>query len=150
MDRFPCRDVAESAARAQHIVMSTIRPCRSDEKPEILQIINSAAAAYRGVTPADRWHEPYMSETELDHEIENGVVFWGYEDDAELIGVMGVQPVRDVDLIRHAYVRPGQQQRGIGGELLTRLREATARPMLVGTWADATWAIRFYQRHGFA
>jgi len=129
--------------------MSTIRPCRSDEKPEILQIINSAAAAYRGVIPADRWHEPYMSETELDHEIENGVVFWGYEDDAELIGVMGVQPVRDVDLIRHAYVRPGQQQRGIGGELLTRLREATARPMLVGTWADATWAIRFYQRHGF-
>ena len=129
--------------------MSAIRPCRPDEKPGILQIINSAAAAYRGVIPADRWHEPYMSESELDDEIGSGVLFWGYEADAELVGVMGIQPVRDVDLIRHAYVRPGLQQRGIGGELLAHLRGASARPMLVGTWADATWAIRFYQRHGF-
>ena len=129
--------------------MSTIRLCRSGEEPEILQIINSAAEAYRGVIPADRWHDPYMSKSELDREIEKGVVFWGYEADAELVGVMGIQPVRDVDLIRHAYVRPGLQQRGIGGELLAHLRDASTRPMLVGTWADATWAIRFYQRHGF-
>ena len=129
--------------------MSTIRRCRADEQAEILQIINSAAAAYRGVIPADRWHEPYMSELELTREIANGVVFWGYEADTELIGIMGIQPVRDVDLIRHAYVLPGRQQRGVGGELLAHLRGESERPMLVGTWADATWAIRFYQRHGF-
>jgi GNAT superfamily N-acetyltransferase len=130
--------------------MSVIRQCRGDEQATILQIINSAAEAYRDVIPADRWHEPYMSESELAREMESGVVFWGYEDaDAELVGVMGVQPVREVDLIRHAYVRPGLQQRGIGGELLAHLRDASTRPMLVGTWADATWAIRFYQRHGF-
>ena len=131
--------------------MPTIRQCRADEQAEILQIINSAAEAYRGVIPADRWHEPYMSESELEREIDGGVVFWGYEDaDAALVGVMGIQPVRDVDLIRHAYVRPGLQQRGIGGELLAYLRDASNRPMLVGTWADATWAIRFYERNGFA
>jgi N-acetylglutamate synthase-like GNAT family acetyltransferase len=129
--------------------MTTIRHCRVDDEAAILQIINSAAAAYRGVIPDDRWHEPYMSESELAREIASGVVFWGYEADGELIGVMGIQPVRDVDLIRHAYVRPGQQQRGVGGELLAHLRRASARPMLVGTWADATWAIRFYERHGF-
>ena len=127
----------------------TIRPCRPDEEPEILQIINSAAEAYRGVIPADRWHEPYMSATDLAREKASGVVFWGYEADEQLAGVMGIQPVGDVDLIRHAYVRPGQQQRGIGGKLLAYLRGVSARPMLVGTWADATWAIRFYQRHGF-
>jgi len=131
------------------MIMSTIRLCRDDEHAEILQIINSAAAAYRGVIPADRWHEPYMSASELEREIESGVVFWGYEADDELVGVMAMQPVRDVDLIRHAYVRPGLQQRGVGGALLTHLRDASARPMLVGTWADATWAIRFYERHGF-
>lgn len=141
--------VAEGTAATQHMAMSTIRPCRPDELSDVLQIINSAAEAYRGVIPADRWHEPYMSEAALGREISSGVVFWGYEADTELIGVMGIQPVRDVDLIRHAYVRPGQQQRGIGGELLGHLREASSRPMLVGTWADATWAIRFYQRHGF-
>lgn len=129
--------------------MPPIRRCRPDEASDVLQIINSAAQAYRGVIPADRWHEPYMSESDLAHEIASGVVFWGYEGDTELIGVMGIQPVRDVDLIRHAYVRPGLQQRGIGGELLKHLREASGRPMLVGTWADATWAIRFYERHGF-
>jgi len=90
-----------------------------------------------------------MSEADLAHEIATGVVFWGYEGDEDLMGVMGIQPVRDVDLIRHAYVRPGLHQRGIGGELLTHLRAASARPMLVGTWSDATWAIRFYERHGF-
>ena len=129
--------------------MTTIRRCGADEQPQILQIINSAAGAYRGVIPADRWHEPYMSDAELGRELADGVVFWGYEADAELIGVMGIQPVRDVDLIRHAYVLPGRQQRGVGGELLAHLRGVSERPMLVGTWADATWAIRFYQRHGF-
>lgn len=129
--------------------MSIIRLCRPDEEPEILQIINSAAESYRGVIPADRWHDPYMSATDLAREMASGVVFWGYEADAQLVGVMGIQPVRDVDLIRHAYVRPGQQQRGIGGQLLAHLRDVSRRPMFVGTWADATWAIRFYQRHGF-
>lgn len=90
-----------------------------------------------------------MSATDLAREMASGVVFWGYEADAQLVGVMGIQPVRDVDLIRHAYVRPGQQQRGIGGQLLAHLRDVSRRPMFVGTWADATWAIRFYQRHGF-
>ena len=100
--------------------------------------------------PADRWHVPYMPAAELDEEIAAGVTFWGYEQDGRLVGVMGFQPVRDVDLIRHAYVLPGNQQRGVGGALLKRLRQMNARQLLVGTWAAADWAIRFYQRHGFA
>jgi GNAT superfamily N-acetyltransferase len=126
-----------------------IRPCRDDERPAVLAIVNAAAEAYRGVIPADRWHEPYMSAEELDREIAAGVAFWGYEEDGELAGVMGIQQVRDVDLIRHAYVRPGRQRGGVGGALLGHLREQAARPMLVGTWAAAEWAIRFYERHGF-
>jgi GNAT superfamily N-acetyltransferase len=129
--------------------MTNIRPCRNEDRVTILTIINAAAEAYRGVIPADRWHEPYMSAGELDREIADGVVFWGYEDDTGLIGVMGLQPVRDVDLIRHAYVMPSTQRRGVGGALLTHLRKTTDRPMLIGTWAAADWAIRFYQRHGF-
>ena len=129
--------------------MSTIRICRDDQRAEILAIINSAAEAYRGVIPADRWHEPYMPPGELDHEIAAGVVFWGYEVYGDLLGVMGIQPVRDVDLIRHAYVRPGKQRLGVGGALLEHLRRLNTRRMLVGTWADAEWAIAFYQRHGF-
>src|SRR5437870_5456050 len=129
--------------------MTRIRPCRGDERGAILAIINSAATAYRGVIPADRWHEPYMSSSELDHEIASGVAFWGYEDDGVLLGVMGLQPVRDVDLIRHAYVLPGSQRRGVGGVLLRQLRNMSSRRMLVGTWAAAEWAVRFYQRHGF-
>jgi len=126
-----------------------IRPCRDDERRAILAIVNAAAEAYRGVIPADRWHEPYMSAEELDGEIAAGVAFWGYEEDGELVGVMGIQQVRDVDLIRHAYVTPGRQGGGVGGALLRHLRERAARPMLVGTWAAAEWAIRFYERHGF-
>src|SRR5437879_1002718 len=91
-----------------------------------------------------------MSRDEFDREITAGVAFWGYEDDGPLIGVMGIQPVRDVDLIRHAYVLPGNQRRGVGGALLGHLRRLSTRPMLVGTWSAAGWAIRFYQRHGFA
>jgi GNAT superfamily N-acetyltransferase len=129
--------------------MSSIRPCRDDERESILAIVNVAAEAYRGVIPADRWHEPYMSSSELDSEIHAGVVFWGYEADGELIGIMGIQAVRDVDLIRHAYVVTGSQRRGVGGELIEHLRRLSNRPMLVGTWAAADWAINFYLRHGF-
>jgi len=129
--------------------MTSIRPCTLDERATILDIINSAAEAYRGVIPADCWHEPYMSATDLEREIAAGVEFWGYEADGDLIGVMGIQRVRDVDLIRHAYVLPASQGRGIGSALLAHLRGLTTRPILIGTWADAEWAIRFYQRHGF-
>jgi GNAT superfamily N-acetyltransferase len=123
--------------------------CRDDERAAILGIVNAAAEAYRGVIPADRWHEPYMPADELDAEIAAGVAFWGYEDGGALLGVMGVQPVRDVELIRHAYVAPAAQRRGIGGALLEHLTRACTRPLLVGTWADAEWAIRFYAGHGF-
>jgi GNAT superfamily N-acetyltransferase len=126
-----------------------IRPCRDDERPAVLAIVNAAAEAYRGAIPADRWHEPYMDAGELDAEIAAGVAFWGYEADGDLLGVMGIQAVGDVDLIRHAYVMPDRQRAGIGGALLRHLSAAAARPMLVGTWAAAGWAIRFYERHGF-
>ncbi len=129
--------------------MTTIRRCRDDERPAILQIVNDAAEVYRGVIPADRWHEPYMPAEELDGEIADGVEFWGFEADGELIGVMGIQPLEDVDLIRHAYVRPGSQRGGVGGALLAHLVESATRPILVGTWAAAEWAIAFYRRHGF-
>jgi len=129
--------------------MTTIRPCRDDERPAILAIVNAAAAAYRGVIPADRWHEPYMPAAELDREIAAGVAFCVYEVDGALAGVMGIQPVRDVDLIRHAYVLPGNQRQGIGGAMLEHLQTLSTRRMLIGTWAAADWAIRFYERHGF-
>jgi GNAT superfamily N-acetyltransferase len=130
--------------------MSTIRACRDDEREAILTIVNAAAEAYRGVIPADRWHEPYMSADELDGEIEAGVAFSGYEADGELLGIMGIQPVRDVQLIRHAYVSPAGQRRGVGGALLQHLIDGTDCRILVGTWAAAEWAIAFYRRHGFA
>jgi GNAT superfamily N-acetyltransferase len=129
--------------------MGDIRPCRDDERPAVLAIVNAAAEAYRGAIPADRWHEPYMDAAELDREIAAGVAFWGYEVDGALIGVMGIQPVGDVDLIRHAYVVPGRQRGGVGGALLAHIRGLSDRPMLIGTWAAAGWAIRFYERHGF-
>jgi GNAT superfamily N-acetyltransferase len=127
-----------------------IRRCGEDEQDAILGIVNAAAAAYRGVIPDDRWHDPYMDDAELERELAAGVAFWGYEVDDALVGVMGVQPLADVDLIRHAYVLPGDQRRGIGGALLRHLRGLSSRRMLVGTWAAAEWAIRFYERHGFA
>jgi GNAT superfamily N-acetyltransferase len=129
--------------------VTDVRPCRDDERDAILAIINAAAEAYRGVIPADRWHDPYMSSRELESEIAAGVRFWGYEADGELVGAMGVQAVRDVDLIRHAYVLPDYQRRGVGAALLQRLLAESNRRMLVGTWAAADWAIRFYRRHGF-
>jgi len=126
-----------------------IRQCDSSEFESIHAIVNEAAEAYRGVIPVDRWKEPYMSRDELQHEIDGGVVFWGYEERGELIGIMGIQHVREVTLIRHAYVRKAKRNQGIGGRLLSFLREQTTRPILVGTWADAFWAIRFYEKHGF-
>ena len=129
--------------------MSDVRLCRDHERTAVLAIVNAAAEAYRAVIPADRWHEPYMPREELDGEITAGVVFWGYEQDGRLVGVMGLQSVRDVDLIRHAYVLPESQGRGIGGALLRHLRGLSTRPMLVGTWAAADWAVRFYERYGF-
>src|SRR5215211_3278412 len=129
--------------------MGTIRPCCEDERAAILAIVNAAAEAYRGVIPADRRHDPYMPADELDREIAAGVVFWGYEADGELVGVMGIQRVRDVELIRHAYVLPGRQRQGVGAALLEHLAASVARPLLVGTWAAADWAVRFYRRHGF-
>jgi GNAT superfamily N-acetyltransferase len=127
----------------------TIRPCRDDERDAILAIVNAAAEAYRGVIPADRWQEPYMPGNELDAEIDGGVRFWAYEAGGELIGVMGIQDVGDVTLIRHAYVAPGSQRRGVGGALLEELLASTDRPILVGTWAAAGWATSFYERYGF-
>jgi GNAT superfamily N-acetyltransferase len=129
--------------------VSAIRRCRDDERGAILAIVNAAAEAYRGVIPADRWHEPYMPREELDDAIAAGVAFWGCEAGGELVGVMGSQPVGDVELIRHAYVAPASQGRGVGGALLEHLRAASSRQMLVGTWAAARWAIAFYRRHGF-
>jgi len=126
-----------------------IRLCDESEFDTMVEIVNDAAQAYRGVIPGDRWKEPYMPREELRHEIDAGVVFWGYEEEGELIGVMGIQPVQDVTLIRHAYVRTAQQNRGIGGKLLAHLRTQTGRPALIGTWADAVWAVRFYEKHGF-
>ena len=126
-----------------------LRPCAAGEAEAIGEIINAAAEAYRGVIPADQWSEPYMPADKLAREMAAGVVFWGAELDGRLVGVMGVQRSGDVDLIRHAYVRPAQQGAGIGAALLTQLVEAAERPVLVGTWADAAWAIRFYERHGF-
>ena len=129
--------------------MSRIRLCRDDDRGAILAIVNAAAEAYRGVIPDDCWHEPYMPARELEGEIAAGVEFWGYEVDNALAGVMGVQPVHDVDLIRHAYVLPAHQQHGIGAALLQYLRQRRSRRMLIGTWAGAEWAIRFYRRRGF-
>ena len=129
--------------------MYTVRPCRNDERSAISEIINLAAEAYRGVIPADRWHDPYMSLQELDSEISAGVDFWAFEREGEVIGVMGIQPILDVELIRHAYVRPGNQRHGVGAALFAHIRSMSSRRMLVGTWAAATWAIAFYQRQGF-
>ena len=126
-----------------------IRRCDHRDFDQIWTIINDGAQAYKGTIPADCWTEPYMSKEKLQDEIDDGVVFWGYEDDGALLGVMGIQPVQDVTLVRHAYVRTSSQKQGIGARLLSHLRELTAGPLLIGTWAAAVWAIRFYQSHDF-
>jgi N-acetylglutamate synthase-like GNAT family acetyltransferase len=126
-----------------------IRKCNDSDFEIIYYIINIAARVYKNVIPGDRWKEPYMPRDELQHQINEGVVFWGYEEDGELIGVMGIQHVQDVSLIRHAYVRPEKQKRGIGRELLVYICRQTDRPTLIGTWANAVWAIQFYKKNGF-
>jgi N-acetylglutamate synthase-like GNAT family acetyltransferase len=126
-----------------------IRSCDDRDFELIWSIINDGAQAYKGVIPADRWTEPYMSRKELRQEIDDGVMFWGYEEAGSLSGVMGLQMVQDVTLIRHAYVRTSSQKQGIGSRLLTYLLKKAERPVLIGTWADASWAIRFYKKYGF-
>jgi N-acetylglutamate synthase-like GNAT family acetyltransferase len=126
-----------------------IRPCEKKDFDSIYEIINDAASAYRGIIPEDRWHDPYMSRDDLQHEIEQGVQFWGFEEEAALLGVMGMQDKGEVYLIRHAYVRSVWRQRGIGGRLLRYLESRIDKPILIGTWAGATWAISFYEKHGY-
>ena len=123
--------------------------CEQTDFEEIYEIINDAASAYKAVIPADRWHEPYMSEEELKTQIEEGVQFWCYKENAEMMGVMGIQYKGDVTLIRHAYVRSVYRNKGIGSKLLAHLASISSTPVLIGTWAAATWAIKFYQKHGF-
>lgn len=126
-----------------------MRQCLEHDFATIHTIINEAAQAYRGVIPPDCWKDPYMPREELQREIDEEVVFWGYEEGGELLGVMGSQQVQDVTLIRHAYVRKAWWQQGIGGKLLSHLRAQMHRPILIGTWKDASWAVRFYEKHGF-
>jgi GNAT superfamily N-acetyltransferase len=116
---------------------------------DILEVVNDAARAYRGVIPADRWHDPYMPEEELRAEMAAGVAFWGFTRDSRLAGVMGLQYVQDVALIRHAYTRTAIRGSGVGGALLEHLKREARAPLLVGTWKAATWAVRFYEKRGF-
>ena len=127
-----------------------IRVCGKIDVEVICNIINDSAQAYRGVIPPDRWHEPYMPLDELKREIAAGVKFLGYQDDTGLVGVMGTQPVKDVMLIRHAYVRMARRREGIGSALLTACVDRSEAPVLIGTWTAATWAIDFYRKHGFS
>ena len=125
---------------------------KSDEKRDfnsIYEIINDASIAYKGIIPADRWKTPYMSKNELKTQINQGVQFWNYEENNEILGVMGIQIKSEVTLIRHAYVRTVARQKGIGGKLLGHLIKIAKTPILIGTWKDATWAINFYKKHGF-
>lgn len=126
-----------------------VRRCNDLDFDLIWTIINDGARAYEGVIPEDFWTEPYMSRQELEHELAAGVVFWGFAEAGTLVGVMGIQEVQDVTLIRHAYVLTSHQKQGIGGRLLSHLQELARDPLLIGTWTDAVWAIRFYEKHGF-
>ena len=126
-----------------------IRPCEPAELDDVCALVNDAAVAYRGVIAADCWNEPYMPIDELRRDVDDGVRFWGFFDDGQLVGAMGLQDVGEVALVRHAYTRTAKQGAGIGAALLAHLRDQTDRPLLVGTWKAATWAIRFYQARGF-
>jgi len=129
--------------------MMLIRKSVEAERAAILAIVNDAAEAYRGVIPVDRWHEPYMSMDELEKEIAEGVVFWVLEQEGRLAGVMGIQDKGDVALVRHAYVASTTQRRGVGTSLLRHVQSLVDKPILIGTWAAAAWAIEFYRRNGF-
>jgi len=126
-----------------------IRPCSAADLPQMFAIINDAAQAYRGVIPADRWHEPYMPLAELKGQIADGIAFSGCESAGRLVGVMGIQDKGEVTLIRHAYVRTSERRKGIGETLLKHLEATTTKPILIGTWSDAAWAIRFYEKNGY-
>src|SRR5688500_6879512 len=126
-----------------------IRRSRQADAAAMLAIVNAAAEAYRGVIPADRWREPYMPRDELEQEIAHGVIFWVMEEHGRLLGIMGIQDKGDVALVRHAYVAPSVQRRGVGSALLRHVQRLTDKPVLIGTWAAASWAIDFYRRHGF-
>src|SRR5215210_3596651 len=131
---------------------ATAMPIRRSAEADftaILELVNDAARAYRGVIPADRWHEPYMSADELRSEIAQGVVFWVVADQDRLTGVMGIQDKGDVALVRHAYVAPSTQRTGLGTKLLRHVEGLVDKAILIGTWATASWAIQFYQRNGF-
>ena len=116
----------------------------------MFEIINDAAQSYKGVIPDDCWNDPYMPSEELRREIEDGVVFWGLEQDGQLLGVMGIQDKGDLTLIRHAYIRTQAQKQGIGTRLLQHMENITEKPILIGTWAAASWAISFYEKNGYA
>jgi N-acetylglutamate synthase-like GNAT family acetyltransferase len=126
-----------------------IRRCSDSDLETILEVINDGAQAYKGSIPDDLWHEPYMPMGELRNEMERGVRFSGLERDGQLLGVMGLQDRGDVDLIRHAYVRTRAQRTGVGTRLLQHVESSSERPILVGTWAAASWAISFYERNGY-
>ena len=129
--------------------MTRIRKSVEADSAAMLAIVNDAAQAYRGAIPADRWHEPYMSADELAREISDGVIFWVEEQEGRLSGVMGIQDKGAVALVRHAYVAPTMQRAGVGTRLLRHVEALATKPILVGTWADASWAIEFYRRNGF-
>jgi N-acetylglutamate synthase-like GNAT family acetyltransferase len=133
--------------KSGHKIM--IRKCDENDFQTIYSIINDAASAYKGFIPTDCWKEPYMPQNYLQHEIDKGVIFWGYEEDGELLGVMGIQNIKDVTLVRHAYVQTACRNKGIGSKLISFLQNQTDRPTLVGTWKAAVWAIHFYEKHGF-
>ena len=128
---------------------AALRPCKSADTETVYEIVNDAARAYKDVIPPDCWHDPYMSREELQREIARGVSFWAAAEGDRLVAVMGLQPVQEVALIRHAYTRSACQRQGHGAALLANFRSQTDRPILVGTWRAATWAVRFYERHGF-
>ena len=127
-----------------------IRKLSSSDFEDILNVVIDAAQAYKGVIPHDRWKEPYMSAEELKKELDDGVEFYGLKENRVLLGVMGIQNVRDVTLIRHAYVLTNHQRRGVGEKLLNHLLPlAQTSTVLVGTWEAAGWAVRFYEKNGF-
>ena len=130
--------------------MVLIRKFRDADLSAMLAIVNDAAQAYRGVIPADPWRDPYMPRDELAREIADGIIFWVAEEAGHLLGMMGIQDKGEVTLIRHAYVAPAMQKKGVGTRLLRHLEGLTSKPVLIGTWADASWAIEFYRRNGFA
>jgi len=126
-----------------------IRPCEEKDYDVICEIINDSAKLYKGVIPDELYKEPYITKDKLKEEVEAGVNFWIYEENGQPVGVMGIQHVKDVTLIRHAYVLREKQKQGIGTKLLNHLINLTDKPILIGTWAKANWAIRFYQKNGF-